>query len=389
MQPIFTPEIKDLVHAIEAQTKFSSHLNDMLRNLVMLLQASCARPEVAARYHTYQEQSHLWNTGLEAMPVDAEGYLQAFDILEEEEEFYKAWQKYGIVASKKAVAPEDCEAAIARMHQLTLALSEEACDLNKPETWSKMPVDSEGVSLISRGFFELYHDLVMANLRQSLRVYLHHVVLWGRAELWTTFDRLGLKLPGHEESQALPLHVDQNPNVHATFRTIQGVLALRDCPVERGTYVGVPGSRGYFPNYAGMAKNSGEYVELDTASAISTKLTNAAQACALRQGSLISWDSRTTHANSANLSAITRYVAYISAGLSAENNTEALEARFEALLTGNGKNVRDALMHASKPPRYTNTRTMSTLRKAAYLTVLGSLLYGNTSYASLTDETAS
>lgn len=389
MQPIFTPEIKTLVRAIEAQTDFSDHLNDLLRELVILLQASCARPEVAARYHTYQEQSHIWNTGLADMPVDTEGYLQAFDILEEEVDFYMAWQKYGIVASKNAVAPEVCEAAIARMHELTLSLSEGACNLDSPETWSKMPVDGEGVSLISRGFFELYHDRVMADLRQSLRAYLHHVVLWGRAELWTTFDRLGLKLPGHEESQALPLHVDQNPNVHATFRTIQGVLALRDCPVERGTYVGVPGSRGYFPEYAGMAKNEGEYVELDAASAIFAKLTNAAQACALRQGSLISWDSRTTHANSANISPITRYVAYISAGLSAENNMQALEARFEALLTGVGKNVRDALMHASKPPRYTNPKTLSTFRKAAYLTVLGSLLYGNTSYAGLTDETAS
>jgi len=382
----------DLVRRIEAFSgqgeEGLNQLNELIQQLVARLTKACAHREVVARYKSYREGfGPDAGAAIDAysLPMGEDGFVKSFDPLTEEKEFYLFWQKYGIVVSKNAVLAALCEQAISAMHRTAAALSGGKCLLAESEsaTWANLPEDGGHVPLLSRGFFELYHDDAIAALRQSIRVYLHYVLIWGRADLWTTFDRLGIKLPGHKESGPLPLHVDQNPNVHPDFRTVQGVLALRDCPVERGTFVGVPGSRKQFGIYSAMAENQGEYVQLNLKNRKAAQLRKNAQACPMAQGSLISWDSRTTHANSENVSDKTRYVAYISAGPAAEDNAEAVAARVEAFATGVGKNVRGAMMHASKPPRYTNAEALAALRVPERLTLLGSLLYGNKRYSDL------
>jgi hypothetical protein len=96
----------------------------------------------------------------------------------------------------------------------------------------------------------------------------------------------------------------------------------------------------------------------------------------LRAGDIVTWDSRTTHANSANHSGESRYVAYVAAGPARESDWAAVSARSDAFRTGVGANVRDALMHASKKPRYTAPALLSANRQPEDLTVLGRLLYG-------------
>lgn len=373
---IINREVRRLVARIENCSNGGKELDDLLVQLVSLLQKRCAHQKVVARYESYRTME----SDLRPMPVDAEGYVIGYDPLSQEKEFVECWQKYGIVVGLNVVSPQLAAATIARMGELMLGASDGKCDLNRPETWSDMPADSAGVPIATRGFFEVYHDDAIAQLRQSVRVYLHYVLIWGRADLWTTFDRLGLKLPGHEESKALPLHVDQNPNVHPDFRTVQGVLALDDCPAERGTFVGVAGSRAVFPMYADMAKNAGEYVEMDRSDRRTMPIIDRAQKFPLRRGSLVSWDSRTTHANSANVSDKTRYVAYISYGVSRQDNPEALAWRVDGFMSGLGMNHRDGYMHASKKPRFTNQPLMAGLRKREQLTALGRLIYGMQRY---------
>jgi hypothetical protein len=373
---IINREVRRLVARIENCSNGGKELDDLLVQLVRLLQVRCAHPKVVARYESYRTMGSL----IHPMPVDADGYVIGYDPLTQEAQFVECWQKYGIVVGLNVVSPDLCAATIARMGELMLGASEGKCDLNRPSTWSDMPADSAGVPIATRGFFEVYHDDAIAQLRQSVRVYLHYVLIWGRADLWTTFDRLGLKLPGHEESKALPLHVDQNPNVHPDFRTVQGVLALDDCPAERGTFVGVAGSRGLFPMYASMAKNGGEYVEMDLREPRTMPVVDRAQKFPLRRGSLVSWDSRTTHANSANVSDKTRYVAYIAYGVSRQDNPEALAWRVDGFMSGLGMNHRDGYMHASKKPRFTNQPLMAGLRKREQLTALGRLIYGMQRY---------
>lgn len=389
---IIDQSVRNLVHRID---KGEEPLDLLFTRLIAKLQKRCAHPQVVSRYAKYgqpgnptsQAKASAANTAVDStqtatikLPLDQDGYVIGFDPLTQEREFVDSWNRYGIVVGANVASTAQCQEVIARMHELLLAFSGGTCDLNKPSTWDNIPVDEAAVPIISRGFFEIYHDDAIAAIRQSVRVYLHYVLIWGRADLWTTFDRLGIKLPGLADGKALPLHVDQNPNVHPDFRTVQGVLALADCPAERGTFVGVPGSRSSFSAYGAMAKNKGEYVELDLSHAIAAEFTARAQICPLRAGHLISWDSRTTHANSSNISDQTRTVAYIAFGPQRQGDESACLARQEAFDSGLGSNVRDALMHASKRPRFTNQTRLAALRRSEKLTKLGRLIYGQEKY---------
>lgn len=395
---IIDDSVRELVSRID-NCESGHKLDELLLSLVALLKERCLHPEVTARYAQYVSSScsgasspcpavgsgddstlALSRHPLAQLPVDEDGYIVGFDPLTQEAEFVECWQRYGIVVGANVVDATLCRAVVERMHELMLAASEGACDLAKPDTWDSIPTDGAAVPIVSRGFFEIYHDDVIAAIRQSVRVYLHYVLIWGRADLWVTFDRLGIKLPGHVEGKGLPLHVDQNPNVHPQFRTVQGVLTLVDCPSERGTFVGVPGSREYFSVYGGMAKNKGEYVELDLSHPLSGTLSANAQLCPLRAGRLISWDSRTTHANSENVSDETRFVAYIAFGPQRQDDEAACAARADGFTSGLGSNVRDALMHASKKPRYTDQARLAALRRVEQLTSLGRLIYGQDKY---------
>lgn len=374
---IINDQVRRLVARIDNCSNGGEELNALLVQLVRLLQKRCEHPTVKARY----AQPHLyWEYFGGRMPVDAEGYVVGFDPLTQEKDFVECFQHYGIVVGVNLVSPDQCASTIARMGELMLGASDGKCDLDRPATWNDMPVDEAGVPIATRGFFEVYHDDAIAQLRQSVRVYLHYVLIWGRADLWTTFDRLGIKLPGHPESAALPLHVDQNPNVHPDFRTVQGVLALVDCPRERGTYVGIPGSKRIFGRLGQYAKNQGEYVELDMSDPANLPLLDRTQLFPLRQGSLVSWDSRTIHSNSANVSDKTRFVAYISTGVQRQDDAEALAWRVDGFMSGVGMNKRDSYMHASKKPRYTDQHKLAGLRQREKLTALGRLLYGMDRY---------
>ena len=372
---IINSEIKALVKDIEGSGL--SVPDASVRRLVRLLADSCARPENRRRYADDPARAH---GAPMPYPLDEGGYAAAFDPLEDEAGFVNAWRCYGIVVGKAVLPPAECRKAVNGIKARFNAVSNGTCDMDRRDTWHNMPTDENGTPLLSRGFLEIYHDDILAEIRQNVRAYIHHVLIWGRADLWTSFDRVGVKLPGHEESRALPLHVDQNPNVHPGFKTVQGVLALTDCPAERGTFLGVPGSRRLFAAYAGMAKNSGEYVELDPAAPIARALQAGAQPFPLRAGDFVSWDSRTTHANTENLSEDTRMVLYMAAGPAREDSPAALAARRAALESGVGSNVREALMHASKKPRYTSPETLGRLRQSEHLTLLGKLLYGTVSY---------
>jgi len=361
---------------LEAST--AEQADVQIRRLVGHVASRCAMPGVQEKYAAYSEASAV----LAEYPVGPDGFVQSFEPLTEETAFYDHWSRYGVVVSKSAVNPVARQGAIARVHSAVSELSSGSCDLDKPETYDNLPLDAAGVPILTRGFFELYHDDALAQLRQSVGAYIHHVLIWGRHDLWTTFDRYGVKLPEHAESAALPLHVDQNPRIHPHFRTVQGVLALDDCPIERGTLVVAPGSKERFSEYGAMALGSGAYVELDTEQPVAGILQKYAQPMPIRAGDLASWDSRTTHANTANLSSRTRYIALVSAGPSRPQDAAAVTARAETFRTGIGSNVRDALMHASKKPRYENQEALHSIRRPEQLTALGRLVYGIEPYRS-------
>jgi len=370
---IIDAKIKNLVLDIENNT---GDVTAKIKELISALHKKLSKDDVIQRYQSYSK-----NIGeIYEYPTDSDGFAKSFDLFEDEDAFWDTWSKYGIVVGKKVVSGVLCNDAVARMHDIVLDMSDGKCDLKDPSTWDSIPKDADDTSFISRGFFELYHDAVLADIRQSIRLYIHHVLIWGRVDLWTSFDRLGVKLPHHEESKALPLHVDQNPLIHPQFKTLQGVLALVDCPIERGTFVGVPGSRCLFDKYSEFAPERGEFVELDITTGIASQLKEHAQAFPLKAGDIVSWDSRTTHANSENVSGDTRYVAYVAAGPAREEDNSLINVRMEGFKSGEGSNVREALMHASKKSRYSDLEKLQSLREPEELNLLGQLLYGQEKY---------
>lgn len=367
--------VQELLHQLQ-NTSDPAPKNTLLHALVTQLSQTLPNPPVTP------DPLPAWQPGAQ-YPLDAEGYAVAFDPVTQPEEFLHHWKTYGIVVGKNVVPTPLLDAARTRMRDLLLQLSENKCDLLHPETYPHFPHDAAGTSFISRGFYELYHDAILAEIRQSPVMYLHHALIWQRADLWTSFDRLGFKPPEHADAAGLPLHVDQNPQVHPTFKTVQGVLALEDCPLKRGTFVGVPTSRALFQAYAEHTQNRGEYVELPTQGALHAQLAPHAQALPLRKGCLVSWDSRTTHANSSNLSHQPRYAMYVAAGPAREDSPDLIATRNKAFQSGEGSNVREALMHASKKPRYTSPQALAPLRQPENLTLLGQLLYSLKNYKDL------
>lgn len=309
-------------------------------------------------------------------PIDQHGYAVAFDPVTQPFDALMHWREFGFVVFKNTVALEDIKSAVEFIENLitTHKLLSKDCI-----------TDEDNVPLLSRGFLDIYHHQTLANLRQSLRLYVAYCLLWKTTKLWVSFDRFGLKPPQGESSEGLGLHVDQNPTVHPKFQTIQAVLALSDCPAVRGTFVAVPGSIAKFREYTQFVNPgyAGEFVELKD-SYLKEEMTFNQQLIPLRQGHLVAWDSRLTHANSSNISNKNRYVAYISAGV-AKNNSNLIEQRKTHYETGLGVNVRDAYMHASKKPRFSSVEFYNELRgtNSENLTFLGRLLYSLEAYEGL------
>lgn len=363
---IINDEIRLLVNQIETQDEIAPYL----KILIQKLQINC-------KYHIENDRQQYLNLPiLEKKYPTENGYAIAFDPLTQENKLLQYWFQYGFVVGKNVVNDEECSNIIKTINNI---LSICHMEFNNQETWKK---DTNGTDILSRGFFEIYHDDTLAQIRQNIRLYLYHVILWGSPFLWTSFDRLGVKLPKGEESKGLSLHVDQNPMVHPNFRTIQGVLALVDCPEERGTFVVVPGSKKYFDYYKNFVKENykGEYVPLDESSTFYAKLLKNQQCIPLKKGNIVSWDSRTTHANSSNFSTLNRYVMYVAAGLAKEDNEEIINIRKKLFESGLGDNVRDAYAHASKKPRFTDSEFINKIRKEENLTELGQCLYGLKKY---------
>lgn len=363
---IINKEIQLLVHLIESENNIKPYLKLLLEEL----QANC-------KHHAVNERPQYQELPVLETPYPIiNGYALAFDPLKDEKQILEHFHQYGFVVAKNIATRQECTNVIKTMHKIMDAVG---MDLYAPSTWKK---DTNGTELLSRGFFELYHDDALAQIRQNIRLYIYHAILWGSPFLWTSFDRLGLKLPQGQESKGLPLHVDQNPSVHADFRTIQGVLALVDCPVERGTFVGIPGSKKYFNQYQEFIQENykGEYIQLPENSDLHSQLSLGQQSIPLQKGSIVSWDSRTTHANSSNVSRLNRYVMYVSTGLAREDDENLVNKRISIFESGLGENVRDAYLHASKKPRFTDANLMNQLRNPEKLNDLGLCLYGLNKY---------
>lgn len=309
-------------------------------------------------------------------PIGDDGFAMATDVTQFPEKFLGLFAQHGFAVAKNVLGDSGLAAATAGIADLTSRASGGRFSVDQPDTWDTLPVDSDGTPLVQRGFLEIHHDDVLAQMRQSPRMHLVNSLLWRRSDLWVTFDRLIMKRFGAAEASALPLHVDQNPTIDPQFKTLQGVLSLVDSPLGSGTFKAVPNSRSSFAAYERAGAGRGQYIELPPSS-WATPFRTAAQAIPMRAGDYVVWDSRTTHANTAvELENHVRLAALIAMGPSGGWSANASAIRSSSYTTGLGTDDRDALCHASFQPRFSDARALAAVRRPERLTRLGSMLYG-------------
>ena len=188
------------------------------------------------------------------------------------------------------------------------------------------------------GFFELYHDDALAQLRQNPAMVRLFETLWGNKKLWVVFDRCIYMRPETDHNGELPLHVDQNPHAQPGFSSVQGLLALRDCDETTGMLGIIPGSHHDFGKYKSWSDDKQGWIEYQGED-VQTRW-QALRAVRLKEGEMVVWDSRLTHSRFNADPACTdqwkeRMLAMISF-LPASANETLRKKRVEAFESGTG-----------------------------------------------------
>lgn len=159
--------------------------------------------------------------------VGPEVSLDGVDGLSEAE--LQHWDEHGYVVLKNAVRPEMAEAAeLAIYRHLRM-------DRDDPESWYSAEL---GHTI----WVPLLRDQSIEANRRSARMMKAFAQLWGREDLWVTFDQAGLN-PPEREGWPFPgphLHWDTTL-AEPHYLEVQGILYLADVAADQGAFSCVPG----------------------------------------------------------------------------------------------------------------------------------------------------
>ena len=224
-----------------------------------------------------------------------EAPLLGVDPIEEPDRFRAHFNTHGVAIASNAVDAPTCDYAAVRLKDMLTNLA--GLDLSDPQTWDRLITDPEGTDLLGRGFAEITHDDGLAQVRQSVGMWVAGALIWGRTDILSTFDRYAVKLPGRSGTIPLPLHLDQNPTRQPEFACVQGLVALVDNPERNGVFQVVPGSKHRFSGFEQRGRHYKEYLPLEDEVGDSP-LREHTRNVALKRGDAVFWDSRTVHASS-------------------------------------------------------------------------------------------
>ncbi len=292
---------------------------------------------------------------------DLEGYAIGLDPFTQADLIKRQFDKNGFVVISDVVTQEELRVVRNRVMEL-LALYQHQ-------------VDSCGVPIISRGFFEIYHDCSLAMVRQSQGFYKAHTIIWDRIDLWVTFDRFVVKNPN---TVGLPLHLDQNPNLQPGFDCTQGLVSICNNLSSCGSILLVAGSHKNFEQSKQFCNDTENYCPVPPNSELYFELNNSSYNINLRDGDGLIWDSRVIHGSSDNISEQTRIAALVSYQPQTDNYSRL--KRVIAFANCEAYNDRNARMHASIRPRFNDSLFMQTIQRDFQITTLGKLLYGIMEY---------
>jgi uncharacterized protein (TIGR00661 family) len=219
----------------------------------------------------------------------------------------------------------------------------------------------------TNGFFDLYHDDLLAKIRQNEKIYEAFAEILDEPKLWVMFDRIIHVVKAEQE---LPLHVDQNPHTHPHFHGVQGLLALTDNTDASGTLTLISGSHKWFHRYKEWSNEQQGWVQYNGADA--DEMRRNETRIYLNKGDLVIWDSRLTHSRySPKVYTTPRTLVMISYIKVPPDSEELRQERVRAFNRGIGVYNHDAGL------RKTGGTTTPSLRVCReMLTPLGRKLYG-------------
>ena len=232
------------------------------------------------------------------------------------------WEEHGYVIVHDAVPPENVKAVVDTLWQF------QRLDPDDPATWypdrDKTYREPE---LAMSGMVEIYHHQALWDNRQFPRVYGAFSDVWGRDDLWVTFDRANMNFPRRPDWPFKGfIHWDIDTSAVPMPRDVQGVLSLVDTTPDQGGFQCVPGFHRRIDDWIATQPAGRDPFRPDTAGM-------DVQRIPMRAGDLLIWDSRLPHGTAPNLSDRPRLAQYISMFPADEDNAAHLERRITAWRT--------------------------------------------------------
>jgi hypothetical protein len=189
-------------------------------------------------------------------------------------------------------------------------------DIDNSDSWKSVLSESNG-------FVPMWNSQILWRIRAIPQIREVFSALLGTSDLWVTIDRCHFK-PPVEINRSVGirhfLHWDGDKS-ESSFMRFQGVLALTDTVVNQGNFVCSPA---LYEEFVGSGRSAAENRR---ASGLFDTLSISCEA-----GSLIVWDYRLLHGNSANLGVLPRIAMYIS--MMPAGGRAALQARTSSWKTG-------------------------------------------------------
>jgi len=281
------------------------------------------------------------------VPKDEEGYVVGFN-LEQEEEFKKFFEEYGLVVVKNVINEEECGRTADEVWDYLRTYTDGLPILKEDaNTWDRWPW---GGHLGILGNFPIMTPQACRN-RQNPNIHKVFSVLFETPKLWVSVDRIGMmrptkavKYPNEEvidkpewKSVTNWLHWDMNPwtgktstyafqgnhpdqpnNIGFDMLKVQGILALYDCGPNEGGFHAVPGFQKHIRGWAqaNMERkeaNCSPHVRDETTVQVPKKdpIREDTQTLPIRKGSILIWNSALPHGTFPNDSGKFRLIQYV------------------------------------------------------------------------------
>eukprot|EP00761_Pharyngomonas_kirbyi_P000218 gb/GECH01000218.1/.p1 GENE.gb/GECH01000218.1/~~gb/GECH01000218.1/.p1 ORF type:complete len:394 (+),score=114.50 gb/GECH01000218.1/:1-1182(+) len=293
------------------------------------------------KYNTDNDQ-YEYHFQPSPVPVDEEGYVEAFEV-EQQEEIKAFFEKYGVVVVKNVLNKEEYEKTEEEIWDFLKRHSKDyLLDRNDPLTWHYYWPSLRHLGILGNTI--ILSPQICRN-RQNPKIHKAFSILFGTDRLRVSVERASsmrptrnVKFPDSSELRDMPewrtkenwIHWDMNPwngktstysffidqeeaNYGYDMLRVQGILAAKDCGPNDGGFHCVPGFHHHIRGWAHVNRDRFDPSQQDTTFQVpqNDPIRNHVQRMPIRAGSLLIWNSGLPHGNFPNESESGRMIQYI------------------------------------------------------------------------------